>query len=544
MKKLLVPLLAAGALTAALAGCGSSSTAPSATTGTISNTPMIEAIGENPDNLTPAMGALAVDNGPLGLMNLGLMYLNIHDKWSPGVATSWSESKNGLTYTFNLNPKAKWSDGKPLTSADVVYTWHYMTNPKIAILYNTGWNYVKSVVPEGPHKVVFHLTQPYAPFYATVGGTYIVPKHIFDKWTPAQINHAIYTKKQPVVDGPYVMQSWKQDQSLTFVPNPHWWGPPVHIGKVIIDVVPNQNTQFNMLASGQLTVSGIPAQDVSQINSLKAKNNIVNTVQPTYALVQLDEDHFLKDVQVRRALNYATPKQQIVSKIEHNMAIVAYGDQVPGGYFYDPNVPHPGFSLSKAAALLKADGFTKGPNGYLEKNGQQLTVPIWTGSTAQDFVDIAQVLSKDWESIGVYAPVHTAGWSVVFGNGTPKNPGPQVNGKDEALIFSWGQGVFPDDTIDFNSAYVPKSPFKPSPEENGERYVNKTMDKLQKEGVTLTSRPARRKVYDQIQQLEAKTLPLIFLFWYKGDTAINKNLTGYVTTTFGTTEPWQWAWKN
>lgn len=544
MKRMLVPLLAAGVLTAALTAAGTPSSSPAGTTSSTSSAPFIEAISLNPDSLTPAMGEYAVDNQATVLMDIGLIYLNTKDQWTPGIATSWSASNNGLTYTFHLNPKAKWSDGVPLTSADVVYTWHYMTNPNLHILSNVGWNYVKSVVAEGPHTVVFHLTQPYAPFYSTVGGSAIVPQHIFDKWTPTQINHDIYSQNTPVVDGPYVLTSWKQDQSLTFKPNRNWWGPKVHIKKIIIDVVPNQNTQFNMLATGNLTVSSIPPQDASQVSSLRSQFNITNAIQPTYALVQLDENNFLKDVKVRQALNYATPKLQIVKSIEHNMAVPAYGDQVPGGYWYDPNVPHAGFSLTKAAAILKQDGFTKGPNGYLQKNGQELTVPIWTNPTVQDFADIAQVLSKDWEQIGVYAPVQSAGWSVIFGNGTPQNPGPQVNGKDEALIFGWGQGVFPDNTIDFNSKYVPKSPYQPSPQENGERYVNPLMDKLQAEGVTLSSRAARKKVYDQIQMLEAQTLPLIFLFWYKGDTAVSKNLTGYQTTTFSTTMPWTWAWKN
>ncbi|PSR34522.1 MAG: hypothetical protein C7B46_05190 [Sulfobacillus benefaciens] len=534
MKKWAAPIMAAGLLSAGLAGCGS---APSSAA---SSPPLVEAIGQNPDNLTPALGALAVDNVPTTLMDLGLIYLSYKDTWAPGIATSWSESKNGLEYTFNLNPKAEWSDGTPLTSADVVYTWHYMTNPKIQITYDTGWNYVKNVVAEGPHKVVFQLTQPYAPFYSTVGSGTIVPKHIFDKWTPAQINHGIYDKGTPVVDGPYILTKWVTDEQLTFAPNPHWFGPPVHIKKIIVQIVPNSDTQFNMLATGKLTMGGIPAADISEINTLHGYN-IVKTLEPTYNLIQLDEDHFLKDVNVRRALDWATPKQQIVTDIMHGMAVVAHGDQVPGGYFYDPNVPHRSFDLQKAAQILAADGFTKGAGGWLYKDGQELTVPIWTGSTSQSDMNIAQVVSQDWEKIGVYAPVHTAGWSIVFGNGTPSNPGPQVNGKDEALIFSWGQGVFPDDTIDFNSEYVPKSPFQPSPQENSERYINYTMDKLQAEGVTLSSRPARRKVYDQIQLLEQKTLPLIFLFWYKDDTAISTHLHGYIQTTFGNTPPWDWS---
>lgn len=533
MKKMLA-VFSLAVLTATVAGCGQQSATDSA------SPPLVEAINQNPDSITPALGSLAVDAVPESFMDMGLIYLTPQDTWAPGVASKWSESTDGLTYTFDLNPKAVWSDGTPLTSKDIIYTWHYMTNPKISILYNTGWNYVKNVRAEGLHKVVFTLTQPYAPFYSTVGSTTIVPAHIFSRWTPNQINHGIYNKGVPVDDGPYVLSKWASDEDLVLTPNAHWWGPPVHISKIILDIVPNTDTQFNMLATGKLTIGSIPPSDVGEESSLHGYS-INNTLQPTYDLIQLDEDHFLKSLRVRRALDWATPKQQIVTDIMHGMAAVAHGDQVPGGYWYDPHVPRRGFSLSKASALLAADGFSKGPGGWLEKDGQELEIPIWTGATSHSETEIAQVLSADWEKIGVYAPVQTAGWSVVFGNGTPQHPGPQVNGKDEALIFSWGQGVFPDDTIDFNSEFVPKSPLQPSPQENGERYINPTMDKLQSEGVTLTTRPARRQVYNQIQLLEQKTLPLIFLFWYKDASAVSSHLHGYTVTTFGTSPVWDWS---
>ncbi len=216
--------------------------------------------------------------------------------------------------------------------------------------------------------------------------------------------------------------------------------------------------------------------------------------------------------------------------------MVAFGDQVPGGYWYDPHLHAPAFNLQAAAKLLKEAGFKKGKGGWLYKDGIELAVPIWALSDDPTDDDIEQVVSADWEKIGVYSPVHTAGASLLFGA-----KGPQFNGKMEALIFSWGQGVFPDDTIDFNSSYAVTS--STSPGENVERYDNPLMNRLTVEGTTFTSNAKRRQVYWDIQKLEIETVPIIFLYWDKSDFAYSVHLKGFRQTTFATSPVWDWSWQ-
>lgn len=509
-----------------LAGCGTG-------TGASAGKPLVLSINHNPDNLTPGLGSLAADDGPEGLLNAPLIYLDQNDKWQPDLATKWTESKDGLTYTFTLNPKAKWSDGSAITPQDVVYTWHYYTNKNIHFTYVTGWDKVKDVKAIGSNQVQFTLSSPYAPFLSTVASSYVVPQKTFSKWTPDQINHGQYDSS-PIGDGPYILKKWTPDQELDFAPNPYWFGPKVKIQNIVYRIIPDSTTAFNELKAGNLTVGTIPAEDINQAKSLNSQFNLITPLGATYNQVTPIEHGFLKDVKVRQALDYATPRSKIVTDIMHGMAVPAADDQVPGGYWNDPNVNPRPFDLQKAAALLAADGFTKGAGGFLYKGGKKFEVPIWTGSTSHNNILIAQVISQAWESIGVDAPVKTADWSFIFGQ-----KGPQFNGKMEALLFSWGQGVFPDDTIDFNSKYIITS--ATSPGENAERYSNSEMDKLTVEGTTLSSKPARQQVYYKIQQLEHDTVPIIFLYWTKSEVAVSKNLHGYQQTVFGTTPVWDWS---
>ena len=504
----------------------------SAATGANSSVPLVQALGQNPDNLTPGMGSLAVDNGPMSLMNAPLIFLNLHDQWQGELAASWSQSANGLQYTFHINPKARWSNGTPITAADVVYTWHYYTNPKLQFAYVTGWNYVKDVTASGKDTVVFTLTRSYAPFLSTVASSDIVSQAAFSKVSTAQLNHG-YFDSHPVSSGPYILSNWVSDQTLTFTPNPYWFGPKVHIQKIIYEIIPNSQTAFNELLTQKLTMGAVPTEDLSQVGALAPNYNLIAPIQATYNQITPIETGFLKDIRVRQALDFATPKAEIVKYIMHNQGIVAHGDQVPGGYFYDPNIPHRQYNLAVARKILLGDGFAPGPGGWLYKNGKRLQAPIWTGSTSHTDANIAQVVSASWEKIGVYAPVRTADWSFIFGA-----KGPQFNGQPECILFSWGQGVFPDDTIDFNSQFIVTSPT--SPGENVEHYSSPFMDRLTLAGISLTSRTARRQVYWAIQRLEQQTLPLIFLYWNKGDVALSKHLHGYQQTVFNTTPVWDW----
>lgn len=476
----------------------------------------VEALSQNPDRLIPEMGYLAADNGPDQLLYDSLVRLGLNGQWEPDLATQWASNGNGTVWQFWLRKGVKWSDGQPFTAQDVIYTYKFCTNPKINTSYVTGFNDIASISAPNNYEVVYKLKKPLAMFLADVGLASILPAHIFQNLTPTQINDGKYpTASHPVGTGPYILQSWVQNSNLTFVANPNYWGPKPKIPKIVFEVITNPNTAALDLEAGTVEMATIPPQYVQAAASWPGVK-LYRSIEATYALIQLDEFHFLKETPVRVALNLDTPKQLIVQKIMKGQGVVAYGDQVPGGIWYDPNLPHPGYNPKEALAILLKAGFKEVKNAnapagfWLYKDGQQLSVPIWTLAGNQPYDDMAQVESEAWENIGVYAPVSTLSAADLFGQN-----GPQFNGKDEALIFSWGQGVFPDDQIDFNWAEYPCLNAT-SNSEDCERYSNTEMDKLTEEGAYTVNQAKAKAIYDQIQELEIQTVPIIFLFWYDG----------------------------
>ena len=184
--------------------------------------------------------------------------------------------------------------------------------------------------------------------------------------------------------------------------------------------------------------------------------------------------------------------------------------------------------------MLLADGFVPGPGGVLVKGGRRLEIPLWTVSSRSYYVQAMQVIAQAWRAIGVATETHAVSSAALFGQN-----GPQWNGKDAALIFAWGQGVFPENRINWATAYIPKD--ANSPGENAERYSSPEMDALLDQADRALDPARRHAVYNQIQQLEYRDVPVIFLLWHESSDAVASNVRGYDVSTFGTTLPETWS---
>jgi peptide/nickel transport system substrate-binding protein len=493
----------------------------------------VTVISDTPDNLNPYLHSLLASSQVYGYTFQSLYTVDYKGKWQPSLATSDKISPDGRTWTFTLRRGVRWSDGRPFTSADVRYTWQLVTNKGVRITYATGFDKIASIDIPSPYTVVYHLKAPYAPFREQVVGSPIVPEHVLGRLGAEQINHAPFNQK-PVGTGPFAVSEFVTDDHVTLTANPYYWGARPKLARLIVRIVPDQNTQVNLLRAGDLDllpgVSPSHLDEVQRIPSVAIKRYL----SPVYALVQLDEYGFLRDPQVRRALDYATPKASIIKNIMKGQAEPAVSDMVPGGPWADKALAPRPYDPARAQAMLRGDGFAPGAGGFLFKDGRRLEVPLWTVSSSPYFVQAMQLIAQSWRAIGVYTETRTASAAGLFGQN-----GPQWNGRDAALIFSWGQGVFPENKINWHSMYIPGDPDAPG--ENAERYRNPEMDRLLDEADRTIDETKRHAIYDRIQALEHQDVPVIFLFWFVNNDAVSRNVQGYDVTTFGTTPPEDWS---
>lgn len=299
----------------------------------------------------------------------------------PWIASSWEASKDAKTYTFHLRHNATWSDGVPITSADQIFEYQTTTNPQASAPYKSDYDEVENCTAPDKWTVVYKLKASDASFVANVIATLPhapLPVHIYGKYAVTQLRHLDLTKHF-VASGPWIVTDWKQDDHMTMKSNKTWWHGRPYIDEVYVKEYQNETSQAAALQSGEIDM-------VYQLTTppwLKVKNDprfwhIHQYFDGFDWWVTNDTDPILKDVQVRQAMMYGWDRKTEAEKLFHNEDIPAF-TPIPlalkwasspaalTAYPYDPK---------KSAATLEADGWTMGPDGYRQKNGQELSFTV------------------------------------------------------------------------------------------------------------------------------------------------------------------------
>jgi peptide/nickel transport system substrate-binding protein len=355
-------LLSAGVVALALtaAACSSSSSNVGGTTGSGTLSTLVIANAVKVDTLDPEANSV---NESIWLdQNLYSRLLQPNPTGTgllPDLATSWTISNKGLTYTFHLRPDAKFANGMPLTANDVVYSIQRSR------AFKGGWGFlltaVKTITAPSSHTVQITLSQPHAPLLADLAmyAYSIVPEKLVKAQGAAFFQH-------PIGSGPFMVTSFNPDSEVDLARNPYFYGIKPKISKVKILIIPNDNTRVIELESKKVDViENPPSNLVNEINKTPGlKVQLFPSTRVDF--IQLDQ-HFapFKKAAVRQALNYAINRNAIVK--------LAYqGHAIPGTSFmpyrmeyYDNAIkPYP-YDPAKAKQLLAQAGYPHGFTTFL-----------------------------------------------------------------------------------------------------------------------------------------------------------------------------------
>jgi peptide/nickel transport system substrate-binding protein len=277
---------------------------------------------------------------------------------APLLATGFTVSDDGLTYTIPLREDIVFSDGSPMTANDVKFSIDQDTKTA-----NTGWGFVNSAIDVvnivDDYTIDVVLKYPWAPIIADLSmfSNAIVPDNYGGKTA-----EAYYTA--PVLTGPFMWGEWKKGQYLKLVKNPNYWkeGKP-YLDSVSWNVVPDSNTRKLQLQGGQVDINDTP--DWSSFDSLDGSPSVTTYAFPStqidYVGLNQAREPF-SDVHVRRAIAFAVDRQALVDAVLFGHGEVANSLLSPGTPFYDENVEGPQYDVAKAKAELamssKPDGFS------------------------------------------------------------------------------------------------------------------------------------------------------------------------------------------
>jgi peptide/nickel transport system substrate-binding protein len=478
---------------------------------------------EEPETLNPYITQLFTSYKVLwGVMDT-LLRFDKEFKLGPGLAESYAISDDGLTYTFNLRKGVTWHDGQPFTAADVVATWKIITDPDFGAFNPLGWDKIESIQTPDEHTAVVKIKEKYAPFLAWVAGaTLISPKHLIDKGIDSFKQEF---GRKPIGTGPFKLIAWEGGQHIELEKNGEYWGGAPRLDAITVKFVPNTNTLITQLKTGEVQLTdGLGALEYDAVKDLP-EHKVLALTGNNWQHIDLKNISHLMDKRVRQALDYATPRQQIVDQLLKGLAEVASGDQGPTTFYFNPNVTPRPFDLEKAAALLTEAGFSKNANGIWEKGDAPLKIEYWIPSGDQTAKLVQQAVAARWRELGVDVEEREEAMNTIWGPN-----GFQFTQAMTAGQYDWFSPPDPDNMFFWHSSFIPSTPTGAGG--NIIAYFNKLgaqdkFDALTAAGAAEADPEKRREIYWQVQELLHEEMPVIFLYWGKRIFVAPKALQGF-----------------
>jgi len=307
----------------------------------------------------------------------------------PGLAQSWTIAPDGLTYTFNIQPNAKWSDGQDVTADDVVFTatlesesnpaffsyWNSLQTAKTGTI--TGVTIAPGAITTPDVKtVVFHLQNPSGSFFTAAGGFPIFPKHVYEGLDLTTTNLDV---SKMVGSGPYVPTELVPGDRYVLSANKYYWGGTPTLDKVIFKIFRDTTSAEISLESGAVDlVMNVPGTDVKAFSNVPDIQLGVEQPQifayfvPNFRPTLADgSKNPTADLRVRQAIAMAMNLSSILDDaFGHGYYVLANQIFVPNMYYlgkrvWNDSIPTPAYPYDRVAAgkLLDAAGYPASSNG-------------------------------------------------------------------------------------------------------------------------------------------------------------------------------------
>jgi peptide/nickel transport system substrate-binding protein len=458
------------------------------------------AFDTSPTNLDPRVGN-DQGSGRVGDLTWGaLVQPSIRGDYDADLAEKW-ETPDDKTIVFHLRPNLKFHNGKPLTSADVKWTYESMlaegfTSPKKA-----GYKVLDHIETPDAQTVIFKLKEPNGGMMdnLTLG---IVP----------QGSDTNIMKNAPISAGPYRVTNFTPDERVELEAFDGYYAGAPKIKHVIYRIVPDATTRVLEMRRGTVDFesNSIPNDSVAEFE----KNPDWKVLKEPGAVYQYlafnMRDKALSKKPVREAIAHAIDRQKIVTDLLHGYGTVTETMFPKGHWVHNDNLPTHEYNPAKSKQLLDAAGFPD-PDGDGPKTRFNLVYKTSTDSEANQQAEIIQQMLK---AVGIGVTIQSNEFSTFYDDIQ----------KGKFQLYSLRRTGLADP--DFYSIIFSSKSMPPDGQNRG-FYSNPKMDQLIEQGRATFDRAKRKAAYDQIQQIAAEDLPYLSLYTRYNIVAMKKNLEGF-----------------
>jgi peptide/nickel transport system substrate-binding protein len=415
----------------------------------------------------------------------------------PALATDWTTSEDGLTWTFNLRQGVKFHNGRELTADDVVYSLERIRDPEVGAGPSYRLDAVDTITALDDHTVEITVTAP-TPNLLTLLGGYkgmaIVARENVEDGT---------IDTDPIGTGPFMFESYSPGEGVKLVRNPDYWqeGLP-YLDGVNFVAIPDPTVLLTNLQSGD--VDWIETVPPAELESLEGSDDVVvgRTPAGDYDYFALNENRPpFDDVRVRQAIAMAINRPEITEAATFGAATPNQTAIPSGNFWYYDYAPF-------------ADGDIEGAQALLDDAGvSDLEIEFLVTSDYPETVTQAQVIAAELEPLGITVKINDVDFSTWLDM--------EANGEFDAFMLSWIGNIDPAEF--YYSQHHTDGSF------NFQGYSNPDVDELLDAAAVETDQDARKELYDQAAKLIVDEASYIYLYNPDNIDAWLPNVTGFTT---------------
>jgi peptide/nickel transport system substrate-binding protein len=513
-------------------------------------------IGDGPKTFNPWAGFDATSSSMGGMMVSSLLETDAYTgEVIPYLAKSFSLQEDKLTYTVTLRKGLVWSDGKPLTTKDVAFTWDTIIgkglgNPSTRenLLVDGKFPTIRII---DPLTVEFKTAKPFAPFLRQMGSVPVAPEHVFgpliqkggDKAFSASWGSTDATQHPDkfVSSGMWLLDKYELNERVSFKRNPHFFmidkkeQPLPYLDKVVTIFVKDLNNEQLQFEQGKLDTYSVPAQFVERVNGFKNKKftlyNLGPTSGTTFLAFNLSPEKnpatgkhkvpplklaWFRNTGFRQAIDWAINREDMVSNILKGVGAPLFTAEALNSIFLNKTLAEGhAQDIDKARGVLKQAGFQWDKTGQLlDEKGNKVEFTLYT-NTGNDQREATGVnIKQDLAKLGMTVHFKPMEFNVLIDKMSN-------SGEWESIIMGLtGSNLEPHSGANVWKSSAPLHLFNQRSNTkalNGQPPKDRfpweaEIDDLFEKGAQEMDLEKRKGIYNQVQEVVARENPFIYLY--------------------------------
>lgn len=487
-----------------------------------------------PKTLNPVLALDAPSREVIRRMHADLITINRRtQKTEPGLAKSWKVSAGGRRYVLELRRGVRFSDGQPFTADDVVFTFQVYLDEKLHSVQRdlliVGGQPI-TVEKLNDYAVAFGLKAPYAAAERIFDSIPMLPKHLLEMaWREGKLQEAWglnATVSQIAGLGPFRLKQYVPGERVVLERNPWYWkrdkrGKPLpYFDAVEFRFIPTEDAQVLRFTGGDVDIlDRVGAKNFLLLErDARSRGDQLQDLGPgleyNFLFFNLGGDGgsadqarrqmWFRDVRFRQAVSAAVDRDGIVRLVYGGRATPLWGHVTPGNRLWvSEAIPKPPRSLDRSKELLKAAGFHWSGDGDLfDSRGNLVEFSLVVSASNSERVQMATIIQDDLKHLGIHVQVVPLEFRSLVDRVLDRH-------QYDACIFGLGGGdADPNSEMNVWLSSGATHVWNPSQKEPATAWEAE-IDTLMRQQMTEIDYSRRKAVYDRVQQIVSRQLPII-----------------------------------